>query len=224
MLLQADILGGLLPACFGVLGLIFGPSLDTGTTRRMGPGYFPKLLSWILIALGGIIAAAGAKATARAETVSAIVWRPVALITVAVVVFGVLMDRAGLLLATGALVGTDLTSGRSRYTFGLPELADGIGFVTLAMGLFGIADILANLERAEMPRLTSAVGRLWPTPEEMRRSAPASLRGTALGSLLGVLPGGGAALASFAAWRAPSSRSCPGWRSSTSLTAGPRPP
>ena len=103
----------------------------------------------------------------------------------------------GLLLG---LVGTDVTSGRARYTFGISELADGIGFVTLAMGLFGIADILVNLERAEMPRLTSVVGRLWPTPEEMRRSVPACLRGTALGSVLGVLPGGGAALASFAAY------------------------
>ena len=98
------------------------------------------------------------------------------------------------------LVGTDLTSGRQRYTFGIGELSDGIGFVTLAMGLFGIADILVNLERTEAPRLTAVIGRLWPTGAEMRRAAPAIGRGTVLGSLLGVLPGGGAALASFAAY------------------------
>jgi TctA family transporter len=103
----------------------------------------------------------------------------------------------GLLLG---LVGTDLTTGRQRYTFGLGELSDGIGFVTLAMGLFGVADILVNLERSAMPRLTASVGRLWPTREELRRAVPATLRGTTLGSFLGVLPGGGAALASFTAY------------------------
>jgi putative tricarboxylic transport membrane protein len=107
------------------------------------------------------------------------------------------MILLGLLLG---MVGTDLTSGRQRYTFGVGELSDGIGFVTLAMGLFGVADILVNLERSVAPRLTEVVGRLWPTREEMRRAAPASLRGTALGSLLGVLPGGGAVLSSFASY------------------------
>ena len=103
----------------------------------------------------------------------------------------------GLLLG---LVGTDLTSGRQRYTFGIGELSDGIGFVTIAMGLFGIADILMNLERSAAPCLTETVGRLWPTREELRRAAPAVVRGTALGSLLGVLPGGGAILSSFASY------------------------
>jgi putative tricarboxylic transport membrane protein len=107
------------------------------------------------------------------------------------------MILLGLLLG---LVGTDLTTGRQRYTFGIGELSDGIGFVTLAMGLFGVADILVNLERGAMPRLAAIVGRLWPTREELRRAAPAALRGTALGSLLGVLPGGGAILSSFTAY------------------------
>jgi TctA family transporter len=98
------------------------------------------------------------------------------------------------------LVGTDLNSGRQRYTFGLGELSDGIGFVTLAMGLFGVADILVNLERSGAPRLTALVGRLWPTREELRRAGPAAARGTVLGSFLGVLPGGGAALSAFAAY------------------------
>jgi TctA family transporter len=107
------------------------------------------------------------------------------------------MILLGLLLG---LVGTDLTTGRQRYTFGIGELSDGIGFVTLAMGLFGVADILVNLERGTMPRLTAIVGRLWPTREELRRAAPAVMRGTVLGSLLGVLPGGGAILSSFTAY------------------------
>ena len=98
------------------------------------------------------------------------------------------------------LVGTDLNTGRQRYTFGIPELSDGIGFVTLAMGLFGVAQVLVNLEQHAMPRATAIVGSLWPSRDELRRAAPATLRGTAIGSLLGVLPGGGAILASFAAY------------------------
>ncbi|MFM8677996.1 MAG: tripartite tricarboxylate transporter permease, partial [Alphaproteobacteria bacterium] len=103
----------------------------------------------------------------------------------------------GLLLG---LVGTDLNTSRQRYTFGIPELSDGIGFVTLAMGLFGVAQVLVNLEQHAMPRATAIVGSLWPSREELRRAIPATLRGTAIGSLLGVLPGGGAILASFAAY------------------------
>ena len=107
------------------------------------------------------------------------------------------MVVAGLLLG---LVGTDIASGQTRFTFDLPVLADGIGFVPVAMGLFGIAEIMRNLEatkgRAEMQPLTS----LWPTREEARAAWPAVLRGTGLGSILGVLPGGGALIASFAAY------------------------
>ena len=102
-------------------------------------------------------------------------------------------------LALG-LVGTDITSGQMRYTFGFSALADGIGFVPVAMGLFGIAEIMRNLEatqgRAVMEKLTS----LWPTREEARAAIPAVLRGTVVGSILGVLPGGGALVASFAAY------------------------
>ena len=107
------------------------------------------------------------------------------------------MILLGLLLG---LVGTDLNTGRQRYTFGIPELSDGIGFVTLAMGLFGVAQVLVNLEQHAMPRATAIVGSLWPSRDELRRSVPATMRGTAIGSLLGVLPGGGAILASFAAY------------------------
>jgi TctA family transporter len=103
----------------------------------------------------------------------------------------------GLLLG---LVGTDLNSGQQRYTFGIPELSDGIGFVILAMGLFGLAEIITNLEKTEKREISAVVGKLMPNREEFRRSVPAVMRGTVLGSLLGILPGGGALLASFAAY------------------------
>ena len=98
------------------------------------------------------------------------------------------------------LVGTDLNSGAERFTLGFPELADGVGFVIIAMGLFGVADILVNLERDHAPAMTAVIGRLWPTREEFRQAVPAALRGTVLGSLIGVLPGGSAALAAFSSY------------------------
>jgi TctA family transporter len=109
----------------------------------------------------------------------------------------VAMVLLGLLLG---LVGTDVNSGRERFTFDLPVLADGIGFVPVAMGLFGVAEILINLEQRDQHYVGAVIGSLMPTREEFRQATPAVLRGTALGSLLGILPGGGALLASFAAY------------------------
>ena len=104
----------------------------------------------------------------------------------------------GLLLG---LVGTDVNSGVLRFAFGISELADGIGFVTVAMGMFGICEIIANLEQKEHREVfTKSVGRLMPTREDFRRMVAPVLRGTALGSALGILPGGGALLASFGAY------------------------
>jgi putative tricarboxylic transport membrane protein len=104
----------------------------------------------------------------------------------------------GLLLG---LIGTDVTSGTQRYTFGIPELFDGIGFVALAMGLFGLGEIIVNLERESGGTvLVSRIVSLWPTREDWRRMVAPILRGTVLGSFLGILPGGGAMLASFAAY------------------------
>jgi len=108
------------------------------------------------------------------------------------------MILLGLLLG---LVGTDVNSGVARFSFEIPELADGIGFVGVAMGVFGFAEIIANLEhKGERQVFTDKVGRLLPTLAEFKEAIPAVLRGTALGSILGVLPGGGALLASFAAY------------------------
>ncbi|MBM3539377.1 MAG: tripartite tricarboxylate transporter permease, partial [Alphaproteobacteria bacterium] len=98
------------------------------------------------------------------------------------------------------LVGTDLNSGQQRFTFGIPELSDGIGFVTIAMGLFGVAEIVTNLEKKEGRSIGAIIGSLMPNKEEIRRSIPAVLRGTSIGSVLGILPGGGALLSSFAAY------------------------
>jgi putative tricarboxylic transport membrane protein len=104
----------------------------------------------------------------------------------------------GLLLG---LVGTDVNSGVARYSFDIPELSDGLGFVAVAMGVFGFAEIIANLEKREHREVfTSKVGKLLPSGKDLANAAPAMARGTLLGSLLGILPGGGALLASFAAY------------------------
>jgi TctA family transporter len=101
----------------------------------------------------------------------------------------------GLLLG---VVGTDITSGTQRFCFGIPELADGIGFVSLAMGLFGIAEIIKSLEQREKRDiLKSKISGFWMTKKEIKAAAPAVVRGTLTGSLLGIMPGGGAILASF---------------------------
>jgi TctA family transporter len=104
----------------------------------------------------------------------------------------------GLLLG---IVGTDVNSGVERFTFGIPELADGIGVVVVAMGLFGFAEIVLNLEATEKRDvIRTRIKGLWLTLSQLRQAAPAVLRGTALGSMLGVLPGGGAMLSSFASY------------------------
>ncbi|OQW99384.1 MAG: hypothetical protein BWK74_02305 [Desulfobacteraceae bacterium A6] len=105
----------------------------------------------------------------------------------------------GLLLG---LVGSDVTSGGQRFTFGLPQLADGIGFVVVAMGMFGLAEIIRNLEPGAQRSglVTSKITNLMPTREDWKRMVWPILRGTALGSALGILPGSGSILGSFAAY------------------------
>ncbi|MEP6943371.1 MAG: tripartite tricarboxylate transporter permease [Betaproteobacteria bacterium] len=104
----------------------------------------------------------------------------------------------GLLLG---IVGTDVNSGTARFAFGVPELIDGLGVVSVAMGLFGFAEIVSNLESTEKREvMTGKVSRLWITKEQFRKAWPAVLRGTGIGSILGLLPGGGAMLSSFAAY------------------------
>jgi TctA family transporter len=105
------------------------------------------------------------------------------------------MILLGLLLG---VVGTDITSGSQRFSFGIPELADGIGFVPLAMGLFGISEIIKSLERRERRDiLKRRISGFWLKKKDLKEAAPAVARGTLTGSLLGILPGGGAILSSF---------------------------
>ena len=104
----------------------------------------------------------------------------------------------GLLLG---VVGTDANSAVQRFTFNIPELADGIGFVTVAMGLFGVGEIIRNLENeSDRSVFVSKVSNLMPSREDWKRMVGPILRGTVLGSALGILPGGGAMLSSFAAY------------------------
>jgi len=114
------------------------------------------------------------------------------------IIHALAMIVLGLLLG---LVGTDVNSGAQRYAFGLPELADGFNFVIVAMGMFGIGEIIANLEDESRRDLgVKSVKGLLPTREDWRRMFAPILRGTSLGAILGILPGGGAALASFGAY------------------------
>ena len=108
------------------------------------------------------------------------------------------MIMLGLLLG---MIGTDINSGVMRYTFDVPELSDGISFVAIAMGVFGLGEIIANLQHeATRSVMQSKVAGLMPTRDDLKRIVAPVLRGTGLGAVLGILPGGGAMLASFASY------------------------
>jgi putative tricarboxylic transport membrane protein len=109
-----------------------------------------------------------------------------------------LMACVGIVLG---LVGIDQITAQARLTFDRPELLDGIGLVPVVMGLFGVAEILSNLERALKREVISAqIGSLWPSRADWVASKWPMLRGTILGFFLGILPGGGAVIASFASY------------------------
>src|SRR5215475_5437596 len=125
------------------------------------------------------------------------------LVAAVVLAHGSLIKAIGMVILglLFGLVGTDVNSGVARYSFVISELSNGIGFVTVAMGMFGIAEIIANLEHKESRDVFVAkIENLMPTWTDIKRCIPAILRGTVLGSALGILPGGGALLASFAAY------------------------
>jgi putative tricarboxylic transport membrane protein len=115
------------------------------------------------------------------------------------VVKAITMILLGIVLS---MVGTDIETGAARMTFELPELADGLGFANVAMGLFGFAEIIRNLEMSQESRelVQSKIKGLMPTRKDLKDSAGAIARGTVLGSILGILPGGGAVVSSFAAY------------------------
>jgi putative tricarboxylic transport membrane protein len=154
-----------------VLVAAFAPPL-TELAFKFGPAEYVSLM--LLGLIGAVVLASGSLVKA-----------------IGMIVLGLLLG----------LVGTDVNSGVSRFSFGIPELTDGIGFVAVAMGVFGFAEIIANVEKkGQREVLTNNVGSVMPNVKEMKEAAPAVARGTLLGSILGILPGGGALLASFAAY------------------------
>ena len=171
--LAAAGLGSLFAGCVGTLILAAFAKPLTEMAFLFGPAeYFSLMLVGLV---GAVVLASGSLLKA-----------------VAMIVLGLLLG----------MVGTDVNSGTPRFTFDIPELADGIGFIVIAMGVFGYGEIIMNLSKSESERevFTTKVTGLWPTKEDFRNMVPAVLRGTTLGSVLGILPGGGAIMASFAAY------------------------
>jgi putative tricarboxylic transport membrane protein len=166
-------LGSFFAGCVGTVVIAgFAPPL-TELAFRFGPAEYFSLM--VLGLIGAVVLASGSLLKA-----------------IAMVILGLLLGQ----------VNTDVISGTPRFSFDIPELTDGIGFVVIAMGIFGFGEIIANLGRPAGQRevFTRNVAGLWPTRREFADAWPAAVRGTALGSLLGVLPGGGALLASFASY------------------------
>ncbi|MBU7575227.1 MAG: tripartite tricarboxylate transporter permease [Hydrogenophaga sp.] len=171
--LAAAGLGSFFAGCAGTLILAaFAPPL-TEVALKFGPAEYFSLM--VLGLIGAVVLASGSLLKA-----------------VAMILLG---------LAFG-LVGTDVNSGVARYSFDIPELTDGISFIAIAMGVFGYGEIIANLATPSDQRevFTAKVKGLMPTKEDFQRMTPAVLRGTALGSVLGILPGGGALMSAFASY------------------------
>jgi putative tricarboxylic transport membrane protein len=166
-------LGSFFAGTVGTLILAaFAPPL-TELAFKFGPAEYFSLM--VLGLIGAVVLASGSLVKA-----------------IAMIVLGLLLGQ----------INTDVISGMPRYSFDIPELTDGIGFVAIAMGIFGFGEIIANLGKPAEHRevFTKAVGGMMPTKEDFQLAWPAVIRGTALGSVLGILPGGGALLASFAAY------------------------
>jgi TctA family transporter len=171
--LSASALGSFFAGCVGtVIIAAFAPPL-TELAFKFGPAEYFSLM--VLGLIGAVVLASGSLIKA-----------------IAMIILGLLL----------AQVNTDVISGTARYSFDIPELTDGIGFVVIAMGVFGFGEIISNLGQPAEHRevFTNHVKGLWPTRQDFKDAWPAVMRGTALGSILGVLPGGGALLASFAAY------------------------
>lgn len=171
--LAAAGLGSFFAGCVGTLVLAaFAPPL-TEVALSFGPAEYFALM--VLGLIGAVVLASGSLVKA-----------------LAMIVLGLLLG----------LIGTDINSGVARFTFDIPELTDGVNFVVVAMGIFGYGEIISNLSQDESKRevFTGKVTGIMPTAEDFKRMFPAVLRGTALGAALGILPGGGALLSSFAAY------------------------
>jgi TctA family transporter len=161
--------------------------------------FFAGCVATLLIALAAPPLASIALQFGPAEYFSLMVCGLIAAVVLArgSLLKAVAMVVLGLLLG---LVGTDVNSGARRFNFGMTGLADGIEFVAISMAIYGIAEVVYNLEKQQGGSIVAgAVGRVWPSLTDLKQCAGSILRGTALGAILGVLPGGGALLASFAA-------------------------
>src|SRR5438105_4186142 len=164
--------------------------------------FFAGCVSTVLIAVLGAPLTKLALAFGPAEYFSLMVLGLIFAVVLAKgsVLKAIAMIVLGLLLS---MVGSDIETGASRMAFNIPELADGLGFATVAMGLFGFAEIIRNLDtggESDRELVQQKVTGLMPTKKDMIDSTPAILRGTVLGSILGILPGGGAVIASFAGY------------------------
>jgi putative tricarboxylic transport membrane protein len=113
------------------------------------------------------------------------------------VLSGFAMTMVGVLLGQ---MGTDINTGDLRFTFGLDALVDGIGLISIALGCFGIAEIAKNLDSTASFTPFNGKIDLWPTWPEFKRIIPSALRGSVVGSFLGLIPGGGPTLAQFGAY------------------------
>ena len=171
--LAAAGMGSFFAGCVGTLILAAFAAPLTEVAFKFGPAEYFSLM--VLGLIGAVVLASGSLLKA-----------------VAMIVLGLLLG----------LVGTDVNSGVARFSFDIPELTDGIGFITIAMGVFGYGEIIANLSHSEEKRevFTGKVTNIYPTGQDIKRMAPAVLRGTTIGAILGILPGGGALLAAFAAY------------------------
>src|SRR5919204_1525303 len=162
--------------------------------------FFAGCVSTLLIAFAAPPLAAVALQFGPAEYFSLMVCGLIAAVVLAhgSLIKAIAMVVLGLLLG---LVGTDVNSGSRRFNFGMTGLADSIEFVALSMAIYGIAEVVYNLEKQQAAGVVAgAVGRVWPSLADIKQCTGSILRGTALGAILGVLPGGGALLASFAAY------------------------
>jgi putative tricarboxylic transport membrane protein len=164
--------GSFIAGTLGIIGLMFlAPPLVRFALRFGPPEYFALMVLGIILVIF----------LAEGSTLKAL-----------------LMASLGLLLST---IGTDLISGAYRFTFGSLVLIDGIGLIPLTMGMFGVAEVLINIEEGVDRNIFSGLVRgLFPTKEDWKRAIGPILRGSGIGFFLGILPGGGAVLASFASY------------------------
>lgn len=165
-------IGSFIAGCFGTVVIaLLGPPLALMTQKFASPDYFSLMI------LGLVSAVVLANGSA---------FRAISMIFL------------GLLLG---MVGMDVNTGEARMTFGLIELSDGINFVALVMGLFGVAEVISNLENVSTRIVNhSKINSIWPSFKVLRGAWGAVTRGTLLGTVFGILPGGGATIASFSSY------------------------